>query len=179
MTQIQETPSPKGKIQRMLPLAGALLIAVLALSYYVYSLTCPCEGIPGGILFGERVDTPVEDWSMVNEVEICQLQIAAGWRPHSINLNCWATPEGELYVGCMACEGKYWGYEVGPNERAYIRVAERVYPVTLNRIEDPAVMDQIWRSRFFKLSQRSPEPVPETPRAEGWWTYSVQSRSAT
>jgi hypothetical protein len=130
------------------------------------------------VLLGERIDTPMSDWSIVNEVENCQLQIAAGIRPHSINLNCWATPEGELYVGCMGCANKYWGYQVGVDEKAYIKVAERVYPVTMNRIEDSDAMDRIWRSRFFKLNQRSPEPVAEAPRTEGWWAFSLVSRAS-
>ncbi len=162
---------------RLFALVFACLIAGAGIVYYVYSLTCPCEGTPGGILFGERVDEPVTDWSMVNAVDICQLQIVAGIRPHSINLNCWATPEGNLYVGCMSCEGKYWGYQVDPNERGHIRIAGRVYAVTLNRIEDATAMDQIWRSRFYKLNQQSTEPVTETPRVDGWWTFSVTSRA--
>ena len=171
-------PNGAGRIKRIILLASFALVFTGAAAFYIYSLTCPCEGMPGGILLGERVDEPIDDWSMVNDVELCQLQITAGIRPHSINLNCWAAPDGRLYVGCMSCEGKYWGYQVGPNERGYIRVADRVYPVTLNRIEEPSEMDRIWQSRFHKLGLRSSEPVPETPRAEGWWTYSVVWRSS-
>lgn len=163
-------------LTRMVFIALIALMVAAALAYYIYSLSCPCDRTPGGVLFGERINEQITDWSIVNDVELCQLQIAAGIRPHSLNLNCWATPEGELYVGCMSCENKYWGYQVAPNENGFIRIAGRVYPVTLNRIEALDEMDQIWRSRFFKLRHRSSEPVPETPRAEGWWAFSVVSR---
>ena len=177
MSSTQDIGNSQNRILRLIVITAFCFIAAGAAAYYVYSTKCPCEGIPGGILFGERIEEPVEDWSMVNDVEICQLQIAAGFRPHSINLNCWATPDGDLFVGCMSCESKYWGYQVGPNEQGYIRVAGRLYPVTLNRIENTDEMDKIWRSRFFKLGLRSPEPVPETPRADGWWAFSVVSRA--
>lgn len=154
------------------------LIIAAAVGFYAFSMICPCERTPGGILFGERIDEPVSDWSHVNAVENCQLQIAAGIRPHSLTLNCWATPEGVLFVGCMSCDSKYWGYQVGVNEEGYIRVAGRVYPVTINRVEDPGEMDSIWRSRFYKLGLLSAEPVVEVPRVDGWWAFSVVSRSS-
>ena len=176
MSSTEKVSNSQNRALKLATFAICCFIVAGATAYYIYSLKCPCGGIPGGILFGERVQEPVSNWSMVNEVEICQLQIAAGIRPHSINLNCWATPEGDLFVGCMSCEGKYWGYQVGPNERGYIRVAGRVYPITLNRVENTDEMDSVWRSRFFKLGLRSPEPVPETPRPEGWWPFSVVSR---
>jgi len=176
--KIMETPNKSGnnKIYLYSGVAFFGFIFAAAVAFYTYSMICPCEGTPGGILFGERINEPVSNWSHVNEVENCQLQIAAGIRPHSLTLNCWATPEGILFVGCMSCDSKYWGYQVGPNEKGYIRVAGRVYPVTVNRIEDPAEMDNVWRSRFYKLGLLSSEPVTEAPRAEGWWAFSVVSR---
>jgi hypothetical protein len=176
MTESQEHGSRNYVSSRKLFIVLFAFVALAAVAFYTYSSTCPCDGTPGGILLGERVDEPISDWSMVNEVDICQLQIAAGIRPHSLNLNCWAAEDGSLYVGCMGCEGKYWGYRVSPGEKGFIRVDGRVYPVTIDRIENPDEMDRIWRTRFYKLGQRSPEPVAETPRDEGWWTFSLVSR---
>ena len=178
MAQAEVSGGRNKRLSRRIGIGVFAFLATAAIAYYIYSMTCPCERTPGGILFGERIDQPVDDWRMVNEVENCELQIAAGIRPHSLTLNCWSTPEGVLYVGCMSCETKYWGYQVGPDERGYFRVAGRVYPVTINRIEDEGEVDRIWRSRFFKLNQRSVDPVPETPRVDGWWAFSVVSRSS-
>lgn len=178
MEKVEDIATRRSRASRFMVIGLFALMPAAVVAYYLYSMTCPCEGTPGGILFGERIDEPVDDWSMVNDVEICQLQITAGIRPHSLNLNCWATPEGELYVGCMSCEDKYWGYQVGPAEKGFIRVDGRVYPVTLNRVEDTPEMDRVWRSRFYKLNRRSTETVPETPRAEGWWPFSLVSRPA-
>jgi hypothetical protein len=56
------------------------------------------DGTPGFALRGELHEAPVTDWSFANEVDVCQIQISVGWRPHSLNLNCMATPAGELVV---------------------------------------------------------------------------------
>ena len=71
---------------------GGLLISLCVFAvagFILYSSICPCDRTPGGFLFGERVEAPVSDWSFANEVPLCQIQIWAGIRPHSINLNWW------------------------------------------------------------------------------------------
>lgn len=104
----ESTTAPTRNIKRWL---GGGFIAILFLgfaSFMVFSSICPCTLTPGGLLFGERVETPVTDWNTTtaNEENLCQLQIWAGIRPHSINLNCMATPEGELFLSCSVCVRK-------------------------------------------------------------------------
>ena len=74
--------------------------------FMIFSSVCPCALIPGGMLFGESVETPISNWNSTtaNQENLCQLQIWAGIRPHSINLNCMATPEGELFLSCSVCD---------------------------------------------------------------------------
>lgn len=160
---------------------AALLLAAIA-GFLLYSSVCPCDRTPGGFLFGERADGPVQDWSFANDVPLCQLQIYDGIRPHSINLNCMSTPEGELYLSCSVCTQKFWAGKVGNDERGVMRLDGTVYPVVLNRVTDPQEMDQAWRARVEKLQvygggPYNPVPEPDAERPGHWWTFHVESRS--
>jgi hypothetical protein len=165
-------------------LVGGSLLALLLLAgigFLVYSSICPCERTPGGFLFGDRVDEPVQDWSFANDVPLCQLQIYDGLRPHSINLNCMSTPAGELYLSCSVCTRKYWAGKVGSDERAIMRLNGAVYPVQLNRVTEPAEMDRAWAARVSKLQVHgggpyNPIPEPDAERPDHWWTFHVESR---
>ena len=96
-------------------LASALAAGIVG--FLIYSAVCPCERTPGGFLFGAAADGPVDDWSFANEVPLCQLQIYAGIRPHSINLNCMSTPAGELYLSCSVCEQNIGRHVLMPTNR--------------------------------------------------------------
>ena len=111
----------------------AAILAVGIIGFLIFSTVCPCERTPGGFLFGESSDAPVSDWSFANDVPLCQLQIYAGIRPHSINLNCMATPEGEMYLSCSFCDTKYWASKVETNEVGVMRLNGITYPVHVNR----------------------------------------------
>ena len=153
--------------------------------FMIFSSICPCTLTPGGLLFGERVKTPVDDWTATtaNQENLCQLQIWAGIRPHSINLNCMATPEGELFLSCSVCDRKYWAARVDSDERAVLRLGNLVYPVLLNRETDPATMDKAFRARVAKLQNTdlktmvTPRPPVDQKRFDHWWTFRVTSRT--
>ena len=159
----------------------AALLTVGFIGFIIFSSVCPCDRTPGGFLFGESADGPVSDWSFANNVELCQLQIWAGIRPHSINLNCMATPEGEMYLSCSVCDTKYWAARVGENEPGTMRLDGVTYPVYLNRVIDPATMDRAWSARADKLQAQggpgNPAPPPDARRNDRWWTFRVTSRS--
>ncbi|MEQ8408300.1 MAG: hypothetical protein RKH07_08500 [Gammaproteobacteria bacterium] len=158
------------------------LAAVAVAGFLIYSSVCPCDRTPGGFLFGDRVETPVDDWSFANDVSLCQLQIYDGIRPHSINLNCMATPRGELFLSCSVCTRKYWAGKVDANERAVMRMNGNTYPVILNRVQDPGTMDRAWQARVSKLQVHgggpfNPIPDLDAERPDHWWTFHVESRS--
>lgn len=158
--------------------AGLLLLTVVG--FLIYSAVCPCERTPGGFLLGQTVDEEISDWGFANDVELCQLQIYAGLRPHSINLNCMATPTGEMYLSCSVCTSKYWAGKVGADETASMRLNGFVYPVKLNRITDPTTMDRAWAARVAKLQvvgkpPLNPAPAPDAQRPDHWWTFQVES----
>jgi hypothetical protein len=179
-----EAPAPARKLNLKLVamLATVGLVAALAIGFIIYSSICPCDRTPGGLLFGERADGPVNDWNFANDVPLCQLQIYAGIRPHAVNLNCMSTPEGELYLSCSVCDRKYWAGKVEENERAVMRLNGITYPVTLNRVFDEQEMDRAWSARVIKLQTHgggpyNPIPEPDAVRPGHWWTFRVESRS--
>lgn len=177
---------PQSQPERGKPMVGAAITSILVVlvlvsvaGFLIYSAICPCERTPGGILFGDNADTPVTDWSFANQVPLCQVQIWAGIRPHSINLNCMATPQGNLYLSCSVCDTKYWAGKVEANESARLRLNGTVYPVTLNRVTDDQELDQAWAARVAKLQDMggpgNPAPPEDAERGERWWTFNVVS----
>jgi len=177
----QPGESKKSNLKVLIASSLGVLVLVFIGGFVVFSSVCPCERTPGGLLFGERAAEPVSDWSFANEIQLCQIQLWAGIRPHSINLNCMATPEGQLYLSCSVCDTKYWAAQVESNEPARLRLNGIVYPIVLNRVQNPMEMDQAWEARKMKLntleSPGSPPPPLDAIRGERWWTFRVESAS--
>ncbi len=155
-----------GSSKTRMIIAGALaaLLVAAAIGFLIYSSICPCERTPGGFLMGDRADEPVTDWSFVNDIPLCQVQIYAGIRPHSVNLNCMATPEGEMYLSCSVCDQKYWASKVEADETGVMRLNGMVYPVIVNRVTDSASLDRAWRARVTKLQVHGGPGNPAPPR---------------
>jgi len=173
-----QTPSYAGLVVG----GGLISLTVLFVAGFIlYSSICPCERTPGGFLFGDRVDAPVSNWSMANEVALCQIQILAGIRPHSINLNCMAADDGKLYLSCSDCETKYWSNVVGMQDAGKLRLGQNVYPVQIARVMDEAELDRAWGARMAKLqslaSASNSAPSSTSPRPEDWWSFNVSSIS--
>ena len=170
----------------LLGLAATLALVVVA-GGVVWTMTCPCETTPGFVLLGDTQDAPVADWSFANDVSLCQIQIGIWLRPHSVNVNCMATPEGELFISCSVGVNKYWCPRVGEDHSGRLRLDGVVYPVMLNREMDQSVLDRVWAARIRKLQKpavqaRQPggggaPPPLDTPRPESWWSFHVVSRS--
>ncbi|MEZ5561255.1 MAG: hypothetical protein R3E86_22280 [Pseudomonadales bacterium] len=153
--------------------AGMLLGAIALLGvggFGLYFFYCPCDRTPGGWLLGETVDAPVTDWTFANEVPLCQIQVRRGLLPHSINLNCMAS-QGRLYLSCASCEGKTWSTAALADPDARLRLGQRVYPVRLTRVLDPAELDEAWHARAVKTGRGL-----DAPRQDGWWSFRATSR---
>ena len=58
----EQALSEKGSKTRNILIAasGTLLVAFVA-GFLIYSSVCPCDRTPGGFLFGESVDEPVNE----------------------------------------------------------------------------------------------------------------------
>ncbi len=167
--------------RRMKLIVPVAVVGVLAVGFLGWSATCPCERTPGAYLFGTSAEGLIADWTFANEVTLCQIQIRAGIRPHAINLNCMATPNGQLYLSCSQCDGKYWSVRAANNGWARLRLDGTVYPVQLTRVMDPDELDRAWLARVTKLNSleapANPAPPPGTPRPDHWWSFKVEWRS--
>lgn len=164
--------------------AAALAIAFVAGGYW--AVQCPCGGVPGFVLRGDERPEPVADWRFANDVPLCQIQIAVGWLPHSVNLNCMATPAGDLFLSCSAGANKFWCPRVGVNHPGRLRLDGAVYPVVLNRVTDPGTLDAAWAARLRKLqnpavqAMQPPGPIarPDARRPDTWWSFQVRSAAS-
>ena len=168
------------KVFRRITLIAAAVVAVLAGAFLGWSAFCPCERSSGGWLFGAVQAEPVDDWRFANQVTLCQIQVRTSLLPHSINLNCFATGGGDLYLSCSYCDGKRWSGIAQRDGWARLRLDEAVYPVTLARVRDAGELDRAWSARLDKLNSLAAPANPPaplgTPRPDHWWSFRVVSR---
>jgi hypothetical protein len=176
------TPVPRtARARRRVGLWIAVALAVVVLGGVVtWTTVCPCNRTPGLVLLGSTHAEPVTDWRFANDVPLCQLQVWTRLGPRAMNLNCFATPEGELFISCSVGAKKYWCNQVGPNEPARIRLNGVVYPVVLNRALDPVVLETAWTARVKKLQvygggPYNPVPAPDAKRPDTWWSFRARS----
>ena len=153
----------------VITLALALGVLAAIAGFLYWSLSCPCERTPGGYLLGEQSQEVITDWSLVNDVPLCQLQTSVFFIPHSINMNC-SSLEKDLFIGCMNCEGKRWGAALAEQGVARFRVNDIVYPVAARRLLEPAEMDHAWLSSSIKAGRPSDTPRPPD---NIWWTFQL------
>ncbi len=129
----------------------------------------PCGPIPGGGLPGNEVELPVADWSFVDRIPRCAVEVRPD-SPHSVTVNCMSW-QGDLFVSCSDCAGKRWSSYALANPAGRIQIGKDVYPVTLERVEDPTRLDAVWKARAAKVGDEQ-----GTPRPDGWWTFQLRSR---
>ena len=170
-------------MRRILIGVAVTLVIIVAGGVAVWTTTCPCDRFPGFVLLGDVQEQPVTDWGFTNDVPLCQLQVSTGWGPHAINLNCMATPGGDLFLSCSVGTQKYWCGQVKQDQPARLRLNGTVYPVVINRVLDPVVLDQAWAARVKKLQVHgggpyNPVPPPDAKRPDTWWSFQVRSATA-
>ena len=130
----------------------------------------PFDRLPGARLVGGLVDGPIASWRFVEKAGQCQLETRPQY-PHSVTVNCWHL-DGQLYIGCMRCQGKVWSRYVVETKLARVKIASQVYRVTLERTTDPQEMTLSWAARWDQLGRA--RPVGSVP--EHYWLYRVTSR---
>ena len=130
----------------------------------------PWERTPGGKLLGQVHTEQVGDWSFVSDAKRCAVETRPQF-PHSVTVNCWSL-EGQLYIGCMNCEGKTWSRYLLEEPNVRVSVLDTIYPVVFTRVKDQEEMLAAWRARWIAMQR--PEPVPEVPGH--YYLFSVSSR---
>jgi hypothetical protein len=144
--------------------AGLVVVATLLMGMG------PLDRLPGARLVGPVVDGSVDSWRFVEKAGQCQLETRPQY-PHSVTVNCWHL-DGQLYIGCMRCQGKVWSRYAVETKLARVKIASQVYRVTLERTTDPQEMTLSWAARWDQLGRA--RPVGSVP--EHYWLYRVTSR---
>ena len=144
--------------------AGLFVVATLLMGMG------PLDRLPGARLVGPVVDGSVDSWRFVEKAGQCQLETRPQY-PHSVTVNCWHL-DGQLYIGCMRCQGKVWSRYAVETKLARVKIASQVYRVTLERTTDPQEMTLSWAARWDQLGRA--RPVGSVP--EHYWLYRVTSR---
>lgn len=144
--------------------AGLVVVATLLMGMG------PLDRLPGARLVGPVVDGPIDSWRFVEKAGQCQLETRPQY-PHSVTVNCWHL-DGQLYIGCMRCQGKVWSRYAVETKLARVKIASQVYRVTLERTTDPQEMMLSWAARWDQLGRA--RPVGSVP--EHYWLYRVTSR---
>jgi len=122
----------EGALQRQRRLhRSAALMALL-------TLCCGCAEpfivLSGGALSGEEAPAP-EDWSMMAEVEVVQLETHAG-EPYSVNL--WAVAlEDDLYVATGE-DGTRWSEDLDEEDDVRVRIEGVIYALEAVPVYDMA-----------------------------------------
>ena len=144
--------------------AGLVVVATLLMGMG------PLDRLPGARLVGPVVDGSVDSWRFVEKAGQCQLETRPQY-PHSVTVNCWHL-DGQLYIGCMRCQGKVWSRYAVETKLARVKIASQVYRVTLERTTDSQEMTLSWAARWDQLGRA--RPVGSVP--EHYWLYRVTSR---
>ncbi|MBW2241028.1 MAG: hypothetical protein JRH01_03505 [Deltaproteobacteria bacterium] len=131
--------------------ARVRVLAAIALSASLLSCGGPViPFVPGGALSGEVVETPVTDWSFVDDMFIHLETRPAD--PYSVELN-YIVREGKLYID--PSEGKRWLAHIRADSRVRVRFSGKVYPLTAVLVGKPGELEGFDSDRFiYRLDPR-------------------------
>ena len=140
----------------VIAVAGVVVCAVVALLVLRVVGLDPHERRPGLWLAGERVTTPVTDWSFTDQYPTIYLQTRARYLlPHSVTITCVAHG-GQLYLtsvfreGSPFPQGKLWTSNVMRDPHVRLKIGDRVYDRTLALVTDPAERAAVLESKAKK-----------------------------
>lgn len=152
------------RLSRFVAVCLAGLVLLLCLGFG------PCGPIPGGRLSGEESLVPVDDWSFVDAIPRCAVEVRPD-SPYSVTTNCMSW-QGRLFISCSNCEPKKWARYALEDPTGRVRIGDHVYPVMVSAVENPAVLDAVWMARANKVGSNEMEPRPDA-----WATFEMVSRA--
>ena len=146
---------------------GIALLIVVAF-FGARFLDGPLGPIPGGALVsGVLVSEPVADWSFAKDVPEIALQLAS----QSQSRTTWIlVSDGKAYIPASTeyPPGKTWHHKALEDGRATLRIDGKRYPVTLAKVEDPAVVAAVREVGGRKYPSRP---------SGAMWLFQVTSRN--
>jgi hypothetical protein len=145
-------------MKRFFAIGGSVVVAcvlVALLGLRVVGLD-PHERRPGLWLTGERVTSPVADWSFTDTYPTIYIQTRSRYGlPHSVTITCVAH-NGQLYLtsvfreGSPFPQGKGWTANVTHDPHVRLKIGDRVYDQTLALVTDPAERAAVLDSKAKK-----------------------------
>jgi hypothetical protein len=112
---------------------GFVALAVAAAVVWFGGLG-PRGPIAGGWLWGEVVETRVDDWSFTNSVREVQLQTSIGPLPYSVTI--WNLSDGPgFYVPSGDCSRR-WVRQVLADPDVRVRIDGKIYPLRARQVND-------------------------------------------
>ncbi|HEY7654914.1 MAG TPA: hypothetical protein VIG07_19000 [Methylomirabilota bacterium] len=150
-------------MKRFFAIIGVLVVACVVVALVVLRVVGldPHERRPGLWLTGERVTSPVTDWSFTDQYQTVYLQTRTRYLlPHSVTITCVAHG-GQLYLtsvfreGSPFPQGKLWTGNVMRDPHVRLKIGDRVYDQILALVTDPAERAAVLESKAKKYpSQR-------------------------
>lgn len=130
----------------------------------------PLGPLPGGALeSGVVVTVPVTDWSFVKDVQEIELQLDA----QDLSRTTWiVVSDGRAYVPASTKfpPAKTWHRKALEDGRATLRIDGKKYPVTLEKVEDEALVKSVGDAARQKYA-------PPPGGSDGVWFFAVTSRA--
>jgi len=128
---------------------------VLALLYVtaIFLPIAPEERRPGTRLPGQLAARQDTDFSFLDGRTRVHLETRTPYLiRHSITAVAWAA-DGNLYIGCRACDTKFWPNNVARDNRVRVRIGDEIYRRRAQRLGDEA--------RRHVLDVPAGEPLPD------------------
>jgi hypothetical protein len=149
-------------MMKFLKIVGSIIIGLVVL-LLLLSFTgfepkdCPptdralsCK-MPGLWLKGERVTSPVTDWSFTDKVQQIKIQTQTPFLlPHSVTIWC-AVYNGNLYVSSY--RGRLWVEDTIRDPHVRLKIADQVYDRDLSVVNDPAEKAAVLQAKGKKYPQ--------------------------
>jgi hypothetical protein len=132
----------------------------------------PQDVRPGLWLRGERVEEHVVDWRFAGEVEEIFIETRPWYRiPHSTTIWC-VELDGRLYIGSYGDQKKVWEKNIARNAEARLRVAGKIYEVTVTPVTDRNLIDALHGAyaQKYDMAEVFGDELPP------WWYYRVAPR---
>ena len=132
----------------------------------------PQDVTPGLWLSGEVVEYIVDDWAFTDDIEEIFIQTKTWYfLPHSTTIWC-AEMNGELYIGSYADEKKHWENNVVRNPAARLRIAGKLYDVTVTPVTNAQATTEIdaQYTKKYNMEEVFGKNLPT------WWYYRISQR---
>src|ERR1700722_7556576 len=107
--------------------------------------------VPGLWLKGERVTTPVTDWSFTDKIPQIKIQTQTPFLlPHSVTIWC-AAYNGNLYV--TSYRGRLWVEDIIRDPHVRLKIADQVFDRSLSVVSDSAEKEAVLQAKGKKYPE--------------------------